>query len=209
MKFYKLNILIFSSLLLILIGCDNSEKSPGYDYFPDMAYSRAYEAYGYNSVFEDSLQALYPVKGTVPRGFQPFHYPFTNEGYEAAGNELTNPLQPTMENINEGKYYYDIYCNVCHGPGGEGNGSIVLREKFPPPPSYLIEPLLSLPDGKMYYSIYHGKGLMGSYASQLNAEERWKVILYINSMQAKASPTEDNATNNETTADTTTTAAVQ
>jgi len=183
---------LFYLLLLVSAGftaCSTDEGHPGYDYFPDMVYSRAYEAYSNNPNFDDSTQALMPVPGTIPRGYEPFHYQNMIEDYERAGTELKNPIPNTLENIAEGQYYYSIYCQVCHGPGGEGDGSIVQREKFPPPPSFLMEPLISLSDGKMFFSVHYGKGLMGSYASQLTKEERWKVILYVNSIQDKATAT--------------------
>ncbi len=38
----------------------------------------------------------------------------------------------------------------------------------------------------MFYSATYGKNKMGSYASQLNTEQRWMVIAYIKSKQAAA-----------------------
>jgi len=43
-----------------------------------------------------------------------------------------------------------------------------------------------MPEGQMYYSVTYGKNKMGSYASQLNTEQRWMVIAYIKSKQAAA-----------------------
>jgi SNF family Na+-dependent transporter len=43
----------------------------------------------------------------------------------------------------------------------------------------------SMPAGQMFYSITFGKNLMGSYASQLTAKQRWQVITYIKSKQGK------------------------
>ena len=44
-----------------------------------------------------------------------------------------------------------------------------------------------MPEGQMFYSATYGKNKMGSYASQLNTEQRWMVIAYIKSKQAAAS----------------------
>jgi hypothetical protein len=38
----------------------------------------------------------------------------------------------------------------------------------------------------MFYSIEYGKGMMGSYASQLSSKQRWSIIHYIKSKQAEA-----------------------
>jgi hypothetical protein len=43
-----------------------------------------------------------------------------------------------------------------------------------------------MPEGQMFYSVTYGKNKMGSYASQLNTEQRWMVIAYIKSKQAPA-----------------------
>ena len=45
---------------------------------------------------------------------------------------------------------------------------------------------LAMPEGQMFYSVTYGKNKMGSYASQLNTEQRWMVIAYIKSKQAAA-----------------------
>ncbi len=126
-----------------------------------------------------------PVAGTVPRGKAEYVYPFpnTNEGYEEAGKKLKNPLPKTPENLAEGKRLYELYCIHCHGEKGNGQGTIVQAEKFPAPPSYYGPQLKDLPEGKMFHSITYGKNLMGSHASQLSPQERWKVILYVQALR--------------------------
>jgi mono/diheme cytochrome c family protein len=183
-------------LALLAAACNRSPEHPGYIYFPDMTYSQAYESMTPNTVFADSQSQQLPVAGTIPRGYKPFHFENTLEDYSRAGDELENPLIATEDNISQGRYLYGIYCAICHGESGEGNGPIVQREKFPPPPTFFNDYMMTLPDGKMFYSVHFGKGLMGSYASQLSQEERWKVILYINKMQndhAGAAPSPDEA----------------
>jgi hypothetical protein len=43
-----------------------------------------------------------------------------------------------------------------------------------------------MPDGQMFYSITYGKGQMGPYGPQLSTTQRWMVVHYIKSKQAKA-----------------------
>ena len=40
-----------------------------------------------------------------------------------------------------------------------------------------------LTDGKIYHTITYGVNAMGSYASQLSPEERWKVVQYVHQLQ--------------------------
>jgi len=165
-------------------SCNDDPKHPGYEYMPDMYRSPSYETNSGNGLFKDSLTNRLPVSGTIPRGttYMPYPYPNTPEGYEAAGKDLKNPLPKSEENLAEGKYLYENYCMHCHGEQGMADGKIIQNGKFPPPPSY-SGPLKDLVEGKMFHSITYGKNLMGSHASQLNQTERWKVIMYVQTLQ--------------------------
>ena len=184
-------------LTFLIGGCKAGSDRTGRDYMPDMRYPQSYETYDYNPNFEGSTPSPQPVAGTIPRGKLPEnafeeediqksflfqqYYPATPDGYEAAGNELKNPLELNDANLKKGKAIYDIYCLVCHGEKGDGDGSIVQSRAFPPVPAY-SERLAGLSEGKMFHSITYGRNLMGSYASQVSAEDRWKVIYYIQKM---------------------------
>lgn len=97
-----------------------------------------------------------------------------------------NPIPYSDGVVDEGKILYESYCIHCHGETGDGQGSVVVNSngKYPPPPSY-SGPLKDLPAGKIFYSITYGKGMMGSHASQLSKEERWKVVHYVEKLQGK------------------------
>lgn len=122
-------------------------------------------------------------EGTIAYGKAEYVYPYpnTNEGYEAAGQELKNPLPKSLENMAEGQRLFSIYCYPCHGTEGRGDGPII--PKFPAPPAYQSDNLRILPSGKIYHVITYGKNLMGSYASQLQPEERWKVVMWVQKLQ--------------------------
>lgn len=169
---------------MILSSCTyNTPQHPGYEFMPDMYRSTSYETNSMNPLFSDSMTNRLPVPGTIPRGdYIPYPYPATNEGYEAAGKDLKNPLEKTDANLAEGKRLFEIFCIHCHGPEGQGNGSIVANGKFPPPPAY-NGPLKDLPEGKMFHTLEYGKNMMGSHASQLTQAERWKIIMYVQMLQ--------------------------
>jgi mono/diheme cytochrome c family protein len=175
-------------LIMLLSACYYSDRKPGWEYMPDMAHSVTYETYSVNTFFSDSMSSRSSVARTIPRGgYMPFPYSAAISGYDSAGTMLSIPSGLTEADRAEGQRLYEIYCAVCHGKGGEGNGSIVENPKivnpFPPPPSYFSEQLINLPAGKMYHSIHYGKNLMGSYTSALDEKQVWKIIDYVKSMQ--------------------------
>ena len=42
---------------------------------------------------------------------------------------------------------------------------------------------MALSEGKMFHSIYYGKGILGSHSSQVSKAEIWKIILHIQKLQ--------------------------
>lgn len=173
----------------LAVSCSKDPANPGYEFMPDMYRSPAVKAYEPSAMFADSVSALLPVKGSIPRGWDFFHYPSTNEGYEAAGRDLANPFAVTPEHLAEGKRLYTNFCMHCHGETGNGDGSLIATGKFPPPPSYSTGVssrggnMKDLSDGKIYHTITYGINLMGPHASQVSPNERWKITMYIKELQ--------------------------
>ncbi len=189
-SYFKINSNTVAAVMLISLfsSCYYSRSSPGWEYMPDMNHSLAYETYASNPFFPDSMNAIQPVTNTIPRGvYMPFHYSTQLTGYDSAGVNLNFPDWLNDEEKEQGKYIFEIYCAVCHGKSGVGNGTIVenpkIKNPYPPPPSYFSENLINLPVGKMYYSVHYGKNLMGPYGKILNRNEIWKVVYYVKSLQ--------------------------
>lgn len=149
---------------------------PNTIYMPDMVYTPALKA-------QIPGAMRMPVKGTVPRGFEPYH----QTDVETAGREVKNPLRPTQSVLARGQVIYNTYCLVCHGPQGEGDGSIV--PKFPRPPSLQSDKVRNYPDGSIYHVISMGQNLMPSYASQISSGDRWAAIYYVRAIQRAKHPT--------------------
>jgi mono/diheme cytochrome c family protein len=170
----------------VLCACDADGDRPGVIVLPGMVYSIPYDAYGRNPITGQTL--LVPPEGTVPYGASPFLYRPGPDEATRAGHELRNPLSGggavTKATLERGKAVYDVFCSVCHGGGGEGDGPIIGR--FPNPPSLLAERARQMPDGQVYHVIYHGQGLMPGYAAQVQEPDRWRAILYLRQLQAAA-----------------------
>ena len=93
------------------------------------------------------------------------------------------PLPVTKELLDRGEERFRIFCMVCHGPMGEGNGMVV-RRGYTQPPSYYEERLRGAPVGHFYDVITNGFGRMNGYAAQVSVQDRWAIVAYIRALQA-------------------------
>ncbi len=130
-----------------------------------------------------------------PNAAVPYAYGDTEEERERAAREIIeNPYPITTQGLARGGALYVIYCGICHGNQGDGQGYLVREEDpargitagvYPAAPANLLLPhFADTTNGLFYHSIMHGKNLMGGYSDKLSFEERWQVIHYIRSLQA-------------------------
>lgn len=172
-------------IAVVMTACF-SESQPNYQYMPNMYESVGYETYQEAGIFDENMEAQRPAEGSIARGWQPYGYPDTIEGYEAAKANLKSPLDSTMteKTLAEGKALYTIYCAICHGNKGDGQGQLATSEKFLGIPAY-NDPARAITEGSIYHVIYYGKNVMGSHASQLNEKERWQVVAHVLNLKAE------------------------
>ena len=151
-----------------------------------MAYSRAYEAYApYDQLAKEGINYKnYPVEGTIRRG-DLFAYTGTNDsaGYNSSAN-VKSPLA-TLDSLGlkEAQRLFMINCAICHGANMDAQGPIA--GKIGAVANLKIKPKLLLHEGTIFHVLTYGKNNMGSYASQLDRKQRWMVVQYIKSEQAK------------------------
>ncbi len=183
--------ILFALTLVILLStimqsCD-SKREPGKIYMPDMSYSRAYEAYAPNNLKEEGINYVpYPVEGTIRRGdLFPYTLPNDSNGYKMSA-QVKDPL-PALDTIQmgEAQRLFNINCAICHGPNIDAQGPLATGAKVPAVANLTLPQYVEMPEGTMFHSVTYGKGNMGSYASQLTRKQRWMVIQYVKSRQAK------------------------
>ncbi|MBF6609503.1 MAG: cytochrome c [Flavobacterium sp.] len=168
--------------LTILISSCHSDRERNYEYFPNMYESVAYETYSEADAFSGGVSALVPATGTIKRGFVPYEIENTNEGYAASKAITTSGLDSLSVDMDEAKILYDIYCAICHGTSGDGKGKPVTQEKFLGVPSYKDREITV---GSVFHVETYGLNMMGSYANQLNAKERWMVAEYVMKLKSE------------------------
>lgn len=173
---------VFVVLLALeaLLTPNHAERN--YEVFTEMAYSKAAETLEASAVLPGGLTQQALVEGVVVRGQLPFRYGTGPEEAQRAGRELQNPYGDEPEVLARGGEVYSVFCAVCHGGDGNGQGSVVLRG-MPPPPSLFAARAMTIADGEMFHVLTRGQGNMASYAAQVPEEDRWKVIRYVRSLQ--------------------------
>lgn len=148
--------LVAASLLLAALGagCDNMANQPK---------RMPYETYvGQRGAPATQVEPA----GTVARDWAP----------PPSAPPLTAAL------LARGRERFDIYCAVCHGPAGYGDGEVV-RRGFPAPPSYHSDRLRQAPVQHFYDVITQGYGVMYSYAQRVQPQDRWAIAAYIRALQ--------------------------
>jgi mono/diheme cytochrome c family protein len=181
-KILKTVFLVF--LLINLYSCNRDRNNPGWDYFPDMFYSTAYETYSKNPNFENGMSMRVPVDGTIPRDFTPFEYTNDPESRIMAGKELPNPVLTSPEALLRGKAVYTTFCLGCHGITGKGDGHLFKSGLYPLKPLSLSgDTAANLKDGEIFHTITLGIRSMGAHGSQIRPEDRWKIVLYVRKLQ--------------------------
>ena len=158
-----------------------------------------------------------PIAGTIPRGYAggthpagasdrginvkpngsvPYYYEDTEaERTRARAEIVNNPYHITEAALANGKEMYNIFCATCHGDKADGNGYLVRDDGgvYPAQPANLISAdFTAASNGRFYHALMYGKNVMGGYSDKVSYEERWNVIHYIRSLQAKANGTKYN-----------------
>lgn len=177
----------------------------------DMQDQPRYKAYKESDFFADKRASRDIPEGTVARGQLKENKAFYTGKIDnpnlniqvetttnAQGNTIVTsfpnaidefPLPVTAELIERGENRFNIYCIVCHGPTGNGDGMIV-RRGFSPPPTYHDDRLRNAPVGHFFDVMTNGWGKMNSYAHVLPAADRWAIVAYIRTLQASQNPDE-------------------
>ncbi len=174
----------------------------------DMQDQPKYKPYKKSDFFNDGRASRELPSGVVPRGFLREDKAFYTGKKEmvssvqvqtttdAQGNTVVTsfpdsieefPIPVTKELIDRGQERYNIYCIICHGPTGNGDGMIV-RRGFTKPPTYHDDRLRNAPVGHFYDVITNGWGRMNGYAAQIQPADRWAIVAYIRALQYSQNP---------------------
>ena len=171
---------------LLLANCD--KKQPNIEIIQDMMDQDSVKAQDYEPKNPDGLAMRLPPEGTLPMHAEAYIIKDVNE----ASSKLSNPLadlntrtaQEQKEILGRGRFMYETYCAVCHGPQGKGDGTVADKMAIKRPPSLVTQPILGYKDGRYFHVITQGYGIMSSYAGQVGKfEDRWAIVTWIRQLQ--------------------------
>jgi cytochrome c553 len=156
-------------VLATLAGCNDMDRQPKHKPMDPSPF------------FADGRSARPAIPDTVARGdlrTDELLYTGKVDGKESE----VMPFSVTSELLARGQERFNIYCSVCHGRTGDGNGMVVQRG-FPRPPSYHIERLEKAPIGHFFDVMTNGYGVMYSYSDRVPVKDRWAIAAYIRALQ--------------------------
>ncbi|MBJ7257947.1 MAG: cytochrome c [Chthoniobacterales bacterium] len=211
LRYFFIVLGFFLAGLLAVAGFRGQKsKEPPIEIFPDMDHQPKVKAQVPSKFFADNRGNRLPVLGTVPIGYEAPHSkadPFPDEGkYRSvrfsAGTDYFNtgrfgnqwgtglPLPVTAELMQRGKERYQIYCAVCHGASGGGNG-VAGQYGLVAIASYHQDRLRIMADGEIYNTITHGKNTMLGYGANIPVDDRWAIVAYVRALQLAQTATLD------------------
>lgn len=172
-----LSIMFLAITLLLVAGCDLVPLH--------MRVQSRYEPLDPSALWVDGMSARPIPANTIPRGrwgeikIDPIYY--TGKITET-GFVQQMPITVDRATLLRGQERFDIFCSPCHGKLANGQGMIVQRG-LKQPVSFHDPRLVTSPDGYFFDVMTNGFGVMYSYGSRVNPDDRWAIVAYIRALQ--------------------------
>lgn len=192
----------FVPLALIAMARYTVNENPPLHLFLDMDHQNLYKAQSASPrledgtpVFADNRAMRAPVPGTLTYGDDMPDDMALGKNGEAFIVSYPNGFTPTMDMLQRGQETYSIYCSVCHGLTGHGDGMVArradeLEEGTWVPPTSLHDPtVIARENGHLFNTITNGIRNMKGYGAQIGPEDRWAVVAYLRALQRSQTAT--------------------
>lgn len=196
--------LLSLAAVVSLASCGKDEQSTGTEFASQMYHSIAYEPYSqirdtanedYNSnpYNQYGMNMRKPAKGSISRkqfagtartvlasDIMEYNIP-SADSMDWSSRNLICPYPASTQVLEDGKVLYTQFCSPCHGAEGKGNGKVA--DMYKGVPSYSVGRVATVSEGHIYHTITYGKGRMWPHGSQVNPDERWKIVRYVQTLQ--------------------------
>ncbi len=196
---------ILVCLLLVppaVIARIRATPSPGRQIhiFWDMDMQSKFKPQSPNPLFADGRSMRPIVAGTVAVGEANLDT-HRSEGVKAGTTEWASNLPAGLVAdelfLRRGQERFNIYCSVCHGYAGFGDGMVNQRAMalmnnaagVPDGTAWVAaknlheETVQVQPIGQIYHSLTFGIRNMAGYAAQIPVEDRWAIASYVKALQ--------------------------
>ena len=165
----------------------------------DMDFQAKFKTQAVNPLFADRRTMRSPVENTVARGetYLDGHlYDGVVNGQWA--DTLPSQVPLTLATLQRGQERYNIYCSVCHGETGGGDGivndkamELVANTNGPVNGTVWVqaknlvhdETVTVQPVGQLFNTVTHGIRNMAGYGSQVPVEDRWAIAAWVKVLQ--------------------------
>ncbi len=159
--------------VLALLATACARGSYAVDIFPEMHYQQSYRV--------QEPPRRYPAEGSVP---------VTGREVVPPASEAKTLKMPTTADITvaRGKELYRWNCAFCHGPTGLGDGLVgdkLAANGYIHPPNLTVSATQSKADGELFLIMTNGVNVMPKFGLLLNEQDRWSLVMYLRSIQAK------------------------
>ena len=102
----------------------------------------------------------------------------------------------TLQVLERGRERYDIYCSMCHGRDGYGNGMIPQRG-FPQPEPLHGQRLREASDDYLFSVVSEGRGDSPAYENVISESDRWAIVSYLRALQLSQHARLDDISSNQ------------
>jgi len=149
-----------------------------------------YNAQAYSDFFPDHRTMRTPVEGTVPRERE--IDPAIGDGRLVDDSGYVAEIPKAVVDgfggmgglLDRGQERYNIYCRPCHDGTGGGQGMVIKRSGWqPPPPSFHQDRIREMPDGQLFATITHGVRIMPPYGARIPVRDRWAIVGFVRALQ--------------------------
>lgn len=127
-------------------------------------------------------QGSVPTGGTAVAAFQVSYRPIPMV-LDSIAAIVSNPTPMSEASLANGRKYFQINCAVCHGNGGNGDGTAVKYGMIPMP--IVTELTKARSDGYLFAIMRNGRGAMPTY-NRIEEHDRWDVVNYLRALQGLA-----------------------
>jgi len=172
----------FIFLVGLMVSCNAGKNQTNIELVQNMMDQESIKAQDWDPKQPGKVVMYVPPEGTKPMGYKA--YPYKGNANAAAEN-LKNPIEGDFSPaiLEVGKKNYTIFCSICHGVGGAGDGQIGAKMILKPP-SLVNSKIKAYNDARIYHIATDGQGLMSGYSKQIKSNKaRWAIVNYIRTLQ--------------------------